>query len=402
MNRITSALSGLLCLAVMACSSSAPAPAPAPAAKGAEPAKPAAAATPAAPAAQPVATTAGAPVATKPAAPTAAAAPAKPAAGGVPEWVTDPQVYEAAKKEGTVSFFCSLPQSLCEAIGKRFTEHTQIKVEVTRLSSGPQWDRIQREAQAGIKNVDVTENGLPAGFIDAKAKGQLTPYTPKGGQKIDQAYRDKDGAFGAFYVNVQFIAYNPRIIQAADAPKSWKDVLDPKWKGKLSIGHPQYSGIAVDWNLVMSKLTGGWDFLQKLKALDPFIVRSLVEAIPPLVSGERPLNAESYSDSAWEAKLKNQPIEIVFPEEGIIASNDYTGILKDAPHPNAAKVLVDFLYSAENAQALIDQYIYVTHPDAKPPAGFKPIKELKTIVVDPAEVSPQVKNIRDRFADVFG
>ena len=96
--------------------------------------------------------------------------------------------------------------------------------------------------------------------------------------------------------------------------------------------------------------------------MTPIVVRSSAESIPLLVNGERPLNAQAYSDAVWEAKLKGEPLEINYPEEGVVVSHDYTGILKSAPHPNAAKVFVDYLFSLEHAQWLVDHYVYVTHP----------------------------------------
>jgi iron(III) transport system substrate-binding protein len=320
---------------------------------------------------------------------------------GVPTWVSDPRVLEAAKKEGSVVHYCTLPQAYCEDIAKRFEKHTGIKAEITRSSSGPQYNRIMQEHQAGLKVTDVVENALVASFVEMKVKGMLEPYLPRDAARIDERYRDRDRMFSEYYVNVQFIAYNPKIISAAEAPKGWKDIYDPKWKGKLSVGHPKFSGIAVDWVLWQSKLFG-WEFLTRLKANDPFIPRSLAEAIPVLINGERPLNGESYGDVAWEAKLKGQPIEIVYPEEGVIVSHDYTAILKSAPHPNAAKVFVDYLFSQENAQWLIERYVYVTHPTAKGPAGFRPLSDLKTLVLDPAEVNRETQNVRDRFSAALG
>ena len=154
--------------------------------------------------------------------------------------------------------------------------------------------------------------------------------------------------------------------------------------------------------MLQAKLTGGWDFLQKLKANEPIVVRSSAEAIPLLVNGERPLNAQSYGDAAWEAKLKNEPIEINYPEEGVVVSHDYTGILKSAPHPNAAKVFVDYLFSQENAQWLVDHYVYVTHPAVKPPAGFKPLngaedadpRRRRRRAADPGRPRPVLRRLR--------
>jgi iron(III) transport system substrate-binding protein len=320
----------------------------------------------------------------------------------IPAWVSDPQVYAAAKKEGAVVHYCTLPQAYCEDIGKRFEKHTGIKADITRMPSGAQYSRLMQEQQAGLKVTDVFEIALVAAAVEMKAKGMLEPYLPRDAAKIDAKYRDRDRMYNEYYVNVQFIAYNPKHISAGDAPKRWKDIYDPKWKGKLTVSHPKFSGITIDWLIWQSRLLGGWDFLQKLKANDPIVVRSSAEAIPLLVNGERALNAQSYGDAAWEAKLKGEPLEISYPEEGVVVSHDYTGILKTAPHPNAAKVFVDYLFSLEHAQWLLDRYVYVTHPAAKPPAGFRPIRDLKTLVLDGEEVARETANVRERFAAVFG
>lgn len=394
--RRTFAFLGVIGLLAAACA------APQPAAPAQQPAAPAAA--PAAKPAQPAAAKPAAPAA-KPAQPAAA----KPATSGnvvavTPRFSTDAATLEAAKKEGKVVYYTARTQADSEAIAKRFQELTGIQVEVTRLSAGPQFDRVMREQQAGLKVTDVVDSGLEPNFLIYKERGMLERHVPREADKIDQVYRDKDGMYHVPVVVLQFICFNPKLIAPAEAPKAWKDTLDPKWKGKLTIGHPNYSGIVNEWLYWQAKLYG-WDFLQKLKANQPFIVRSLGEVIPPLVSGERPLGAECWSDPAWQAKQKGQPVEVIYPEEGTMANTNPVAILKTAPHPNAAKVLVDYLFSLENQQWLAERYVYVTHPEAKYPtalAGFKPLKEMKTVVVDANEVKRELQSIRDRFADTFG
>ena len=370
MRGVAACLVVVIGLMVVACSSAAPAASTAPTAAAPGPAG-------------------GAPPAAKPAA-------------SVPDWVTDPAVYEAAKKEGTVVFYSTLPQALAEAIGKKFSDITGIKAEVTRVGSGATVDRVERELQGGLKVTDVVEQGMMAAFIDWKKRGILEPYRPKTASNVDTRHLDPDKAFNAFYVNMQFIAYNPKFITAAEAPKSWKDLYDVKWKGKMSLAHPKYSSVMVDWVFWQNKLFGP-DYLKKLQAVEPMIFKTAVEGLPSLISGERPLQGSSYSDSAWEAKLKGQPIEFVYPEEGVTVANDYTGILKAAPHPNAAKVFVDYLFSTVNGQDLADQNIYTTIPGVKyKDPDFKPLTQLKTLVSDPAEESAQVDKLRDDFSDVFG
>lgn len=98
----------------------------------------------------------------------------------VPAWVSDPQVYAAAKKEGAVVHYCTLPQAYCEDIGKRFEKQTGIKADITRMSSGPQYNRLMQEQQAGLKVTDVFEIALVAAAVEMKAKGMLEPYLPRG------------------------------------------------------------------------------------------------------------------------------------------------------------------------------------------------------------------------------
>lgn len=325
------------------------------------------------------------------------------AMAAAPSFVADATVFEAARKEGKVVYYCAQTQEICEYLGKRFEQLTGIVAEVTRMPAGVQYDRILRERQAGLKVVDVFENGLMPGFLDFKERNLLEPYMPPPIQKIGLQYRDKDGSFYSYSVNVQVIVYNPKIVPTAQAPKAWKDLYDPKWKGKIAIGNPKTVGIFNDWLLWQSKLFGGWEFLKRLKANDPWVGSRLVEGIPLLVNGERPIHGAMWTDPAWSAKLRGDPIEIAYPEEGVIVSNEATAILKDAPHPNAAKVFVDFLFAQETGQWLADQNVYVPHAGVSyRTPGFRSLSDLKTLVTDPIELKRELKGIRDRFAEVFG
>jgi iron(III) transport system substrate-binding protein len=194
-----------------------------------------------------------------------------------------------------------------------------------------------QEHQAGLKVTDVFEIALVAAAVEMKTKGMLEPYLPRDAAKFDAKYRAGDRLYNEYYVNVQFIAYNPKLISAADAPKRWKDIYEPKWKGKLTVSHPKFSGITVDWLMWQAKLSGGWDFLQTLKANDPIVVRSSAESIPLLTNGERPLNAQAYSDAGVGGQVRASRLEINYPRGGRGGQPRLHGILKSAPHPNAAR-----------------------------------------------------------------
>lgn len=386
----------LVGLFVFACAPAAPAPAAQPAKPAAQPAAPAPE-KPAAPVEKPAAPAA------KPAAPAQPAKPAAKPAAVVPKFVSDPQVYEAAKKEGNVVWMCAEPQANCDGMSKRFEEATGIKVEVTRLPAGVQIDRVLRERQAGLKVTDVIEHGLPPGFADFKQRGLFQPHVPREHQqKIGPEYRDKDGMFSAGWSDVGVIIYNAKLISAAEAPKAWKDMYEPKWKGKVGLGDPKTVGTANAYLLWQSKLYG-WGFLQKLAANQPRVTRTLVEGVPLVIGGELPVYSGIHTSAVWESIKKGEPIGIAYPEDGAIVVPQNAAVLKDAPHPNAAKVLLDHLFSLENLQWQADRGTYVAHPDVNyQTSGMKPLKDFKTLVTDAAELSRELDNVRKRFAEAFG
>ncbi len=189
---------------------------------------------------------------------------------------------------------------------------------------------------------------------------------------------------------------------ADQAPKSWKELLDPKWRGKQAHPHPAYSGTALTAMLAVSQLHG-WEFYEDLAKNDPLIVQSALEPVPLVISGERPVAAMLNGDAALAEKLKGNPIEVIWPEEGISVARLPTGIFKDAPHPNAAKVFQDFLHSQEAQQIWIDQQVLTSvRDDVTYPPGIKSLQETKYILLDSQLVDSKRDEVKDKFKDIFG
>lgn len=392
-------VSSLVCclgvLAVAACAPSpAPQPQPAPAAAPATEAPAPSAAAPAKPAPAPAPQKQEAPAQPPP------AAAAKPAAAGG-EFRPAPDLLAAARQEGQVAFYSALPQAMAEEVKRRFEARTGVRLELTRLSAGPQRDRLLREKQSGLRVTDVIEHGNASFWIDYKRRNILERYAPDEAKSYRPEFRDKDGFFLAAWFSSQFIAYNPQAIAAAEAPRRWIDATDTKWQGKLSIAHPKHSGVANEFALAMVKRYG-WEFYEKIKANRPLVVRSLAEMIPALVGGERPVAFEVWDVTAWEAKKRGSPIEFVYPEEGTMLSLVYTGVVKDPPHPSAARLLIEYLSSQEHQQFLADRYQYAPRADVRYPSDMRPFSELKLLTVDPEEVVVRQEEINEKFADLFG
>jgi iron(III) transport system substrate-binding protein len=259
-----------------------------------------------------------------------------------------------------------------------------------------------QELQANIKNADVVHTSDAGHFVLLKDKKLLMKYTPAGADRLPTGFRDKDGFHYGLRATVSVIAYNPNIVSAAEAPKTWKDLLDPKWRGKLVTAHPGYSGVIATHVLALVNLHG-WDYFKKLAENKPMIVQSAVDPPGVVASGERPVAANTADYNAYATKKKGNPIEIVIPQEGVPLIVSPTAITAFAPHPNAAKLFTDFSFSREVQQVLADsEGLYTGHPEVTYPADKPKLSELKLLQVDPGELEKRNEEIKKRFVEFFG
>src|SRR6201997_3894667 len=159
-----------------------------------------------------------------------------------PEPVT-PALIDAAKKEGQVIYYTSTDLPVAEKLAKAFeAKYPGIAVRVERTGAERVFQRIGQEYSSNIHAVDVVNSSDAAHFIVWKRDGVLLPYVPEDVARYPAEHRDVDGQFASFRVWLSIIAYNTGMVKAEDAPKSFADLLDPKWKGKIVKAHPGYSG----------------------------------------------------------------------------------------------------------------------------------------------------------------
>src|SRR3954468_4577958 len=159
------------------------------------------------------------------------------------EPVTDALV-EAAKKEGKVVYYTSIDLPIAEKIAKTFeAAYPGIAVRGERTGAERVFQRIAEEYGSNIHAVDVVNSSDASHLIVWKRDGLLAPFVPEDVAKHYPAeHKDPDGQFASFRVWLSIIAYNTNLVKAEDAPKSFADLLDPKWKGKIVKAHPGYSG----------------------------------------------------------------------------------------------------------------------------------------------------------------
>jgi iron(III) transport system substrate-binding protein len=324
------------------------------------------------------------------------------AVGPAPALAQDARV-EAAKKEGKVVWYTSLALPTAEKIGKLFeAAYPGIKVEVQRTGSQRILQRVMQEQQANLKLVDVIHTSDAGHFVLLKEKKLLMKYTPAGVDAFPAGFKDKDGYYFTLRATVNVIAYNTKLVSAAEAPKTWKDLLDPKWKGKLVKAHPGYSGTSLTGTFAITKLLG-WDYLEKLSKQGVQQLQSTTATPKSIASGERAAMVDGNEYNMFiEIEAKSQ-VKIVYPVEGTPFVTSPTAVFADAPHPNAARVLQNFLYTAKVQQMAVDEGgTRSAHPDVKDPPGRTPLSQIKLLPDDPVAMLPQIADIKKRYTALFG
>src|SRR5689334_2686862 len=165
------------------------------------------------------------------------------AAAPPPEPVTQGLI-DAAKKEGQVVYYTSTDLPVAEKLAKAFeAKYSGIAVRVERTGAERVFQRIGQEYASSIHAVDVVNSSDAAHFIVWKRDGILAPYVPEDvAQHYPAEQKDPGGLFASWRVWLSVIGYNTNLVKKEEAPKSFADLLDPKWAGKIVKAHPGYSG----------------------------------------------------------------------------------------------------------------------------------------------------------------
>ena len=208
--------------------------------------------------------------------------------------------------------------------------------------------------------------------------------------------RGRSGSLGLY-----LIIYNTKKVAAADAPKSWKDVLDPKWKDQLAIGHPGYSG-SVGIMCVLLKRMYGWDYFKALEKNKPQIGRSSDDPVTLLNAGERNVGVGVSMATPLLSIARGNPLAIVYPTEGTEAVFGPSAIPKNAPHPNAARLFMEFATGPIFSQVLRKYFIMTVRPDVPAPEGALPLDKVKLLTATPKEIEEGVPEVKELWRDTFG
>ena len=326
------------------------------------------------------------------------------ASAAPPASAVTPQLIAAAKKEARVVYYTSIDLPVAERIAKAFeAKYSGIAVRVERSGAERVFQRIGQEYASRIHSVDVVNSSDAAHFIVWKREGMLEPYLPDDvAQYYPAEHKDPDGAFASFRAWLCVIGYNTSMVKAEEAPKSYADLLDPKWMGKIVKAHPSYSGTIMTATYQMARDLG-WDYFEKLSKQKVMQVQSSADPPKKLALGERAVMADGNEYNMFIEKEKGTPVEIVYATEGSPLIVGPNALFKNAPNPNAARLFQSFCFSPEAQQLCIDVAgLRSLHPQTKEKPGRKPFGEIKKMKDDPVAVERLSEEIKARYSKLFG
>jgi iron(III) transport system substrate-binding protein len=257
---------------------------------------------------------------------------------GVTRAQITPAVIEAAKKEGEVMLYGAITINSSKAVGDAFEKKYGIKLRHWRGDATELINRSLAEARAGKPGFDATL-GNEVVMTALEEKNLFAVFDPPAAQNYPKQFLDREKKMTPWRVLPYGINYNHQMLRAAEAPKSWEELSEPKWKGKFALANPGIHVTTLQFVLNLDKLLGA-QWLKVVEAWakqEPRVGRSLADNIQPLTAGEVPV-AIGYIKDKFQYP---GPIEYVRMNK-YLASLSFIAINRQAPHPNAAILLRDF------------------------------------------------------------
>ncbi|MBR2182704.1 MAG: extracellular solute-binding protein [Acidaminococcaceae bacterium] len=306
----------------------------------------------------------------------------------------------AAKPVAALTVYTSVYNGMVKDMAKPVVEQQLKDVKVDWRTEGSEKvkERIHEELNSGKAKADIVMISDPGFYLQLKKDGKLLNYKSPEAAELAEAV-DVDGAFTPIRISAMVIAvHNDKI---KEPPKSWKDLLDPKYKGKIAMPDPKVAATALS---TVAALTNkyGWEYWQKLKA-NGVVVSKTSEMREKFAKGEYPITITMEENVLKQKATQGVNATVVYPEEGSILVPGYIAIMKDTVNPEGAKKLVDWWLSKEGQSAMSLAYMHPVKYGVREPAGAQDINNLRihSLSVNWNKLAVEEKIVKDKFAEIM-
>jgi iron(III) transport system substrate-binding protein len=311
------------------------------------------------------------------------------------------ELVAAAKKEGALTFYGVAQQDAYDKIFAEFMkDYPEIKVKATRVKSANFLERVMLEFKSGDIKADLVH--AASEMAELEGAGAIVPYNG-----VDKAQQERSlfpppkdlAGLVTDAILTKHVDYNASMLSKDKLPKSWEDLTDPKWKGKLALDIEGY-----EWFGAMWKSMGPEKADKFMKALAPNVVlrEGATHIMELMIAGEFPISLEAYGHRIVDFQKQGAPVDIVRPQlQPVPVIPSYWGAIKGTPHPNAAKLALHWLISdrGQEAQAKAGRIPVLkgfNHPVLK---WLQEEGGIKTFVIEPRTID--YTDVAKRFNAYF-
>jgi iron(III) transport system substrate-binding protein len=285
----------------------------------------------------------------------------------------------AARKEGPLLLWHGDQEGDVVEFIKGFTQKTGIEVVQQRLLPGAAWPKLDAEYRTGNSNVDVYMSS-DAGTMDNQRKqGRMLRYESPELAAYDAQYKsDPPGYWTTYYINIGPIMYDPRHVPEDAAPKTWMDLLNPRWKGQIGFQNAAAGTSYAMWFVLRDILPK--DYWDRLAEQKPRGYSSSTQIMTDVHRGDLKIGGRVSNFQYLKSLRQKLPIKMVFPPEGVPSVTQPVGIIGTTKRPNASKIFVDYLLSRDGQKIWNEiQGSYSARGDVTV-EGLPPISSIKVLI----------------------
>ena len=303
---------------------------------------------------------------------------------------------EAAKKEGSLVLYTSMTVDQAQRLNDAFrAKDPFLQVQMFRAVGERLLTKIMTETQAGRFDFDVVQSAETQAYF-LKKRNLLAKYLSPESKQLQKGFFDAEGYWAAIYMMPNVIAYNTRMVKRGEVPVTDDDLLNPKWRGKIAMDGTKPEWFS--WKLKRLGQEKGLAYMKRLGAQEFRLYSGLTIITGLLAAGEFPLVLNTYIHNAEDAKRKGAPVDWV-AQEPVFTKFQPIGVAAKAPHPNAAKLFVDFMLS-EEGQRIIASFGRVPTRRAVP--TNVPGLDKLTFVIDEFSAGDDFNKSYEQFRNIFG
>ncbi|MBF0479034.1 MAG: extracellular solute-binding protein [Candidatus Omnitrophica bacterium] len=310
-----------------------------------------------------------------------------------------------------VIIYTSLDQVYSEPILQDFEKKTGIKVRaVYDVESTKTTGLVNRLiAEKSHPQADVFWNSEIARTLVLKNQKILTPYFSDNAREIPQQFKDREGYWTGFSVRARVLIYNKQLLKETDLPQSIFELTQPKWKGKVTLAYPLFGTTSAQAASLFASMgdEAAEKFFRDLKSNNVIIVDGNTTSRDMVQNGTAPIGFTD-SDDAHVALMNQKPVGIIYPDQGSDQIGTFVypntvSLIKNAPHPDNGKKLIDYLLSkdVESKLAFADCAQIPLRDDVKKPDSIRSYQHIKSMSINYKAVADKIEHTNKILQEIF-